>query len=203
MSMRDEAWFEYLNEKNIGFNPYNTYELVVEIKREKGVKLPKFATNGSAGIDLIANIETPITLNPNDCILIPSGISISIKNKDYCGLIYPRSGLGHKHGIILGNSVGVIDSDYQGEIKLSLFNRGKQPFIIKPKIRLAQMVFTRIMQPYFVPYIGYWQLMNAVDKYVIYDDVNFIVELKHFPSLYNKIMKDVKRSANIISKKIK
>ena len=155
MSMRDEAWFEYLNEKNIGFNPYNTYELVVEIKREKGVKLPKFATNGSAGIDLIANIEKPITLNPNDCILIPSGISISIKNKDYCGLIYPRSGLGHKHGIILGNSVGVIDSDYQGEIKLSLFNRGKQPFIIKPKIRLAQMVFTRIMQPYFVEVKGF------------------------------------------------
>ena len=150
MSMRDDAWMEYLNNKNIGFNPYNTYELVVEIKREKGVKLPKFATIGSAVIYLFANIKTPITLNPNDCILIPSGISVSIKNKDYCGLIYPRSGLGHKHGIILGNSVGVIDSDYQGEIKLSLFNRSKQPFIIKPKTRLAQMVFTRIMQPYFV-----------------------------------------------------
>ena len=152
MSMRYTAteWVEYLNNKNIGINPYSTYELIVEIKREKGVELPNFATNGSAGIDLIANIETPITLNPNDCILIPSGISINIKNKNYCGLIYPRSGLGHKHGIILGNSVGVIDSDYQGEIKLSLFNRGKQPFIIKPKIRLAQMVFTRITQPYFV-----------------------------------------------------
>lgn len=110
---------------------------------------PQFATNGSAGIDLSADIQSNIELKANDCVLIPTGIAIHINNNNYCGLIYPRSGLGHKNGIILGNSVGVIDSDYTGEIFVSLFNRSNKTFVIEPKMRIAQMVFSKITKPKF------------------------------------------------------
>lgn len=149
MSYREDIWEDlYANRPE---DKPNKNILFVEIKKlSKHIDLPKYATNGSAGLDLMADIETPMALLPNSAMLIPTGIAIHIKNNDYCALIYPRSGLGHKQGIILGNTVGVIDSDYTGEILISLFNRGSQPFIIKPKMRIAQLVFTRITQPEFV-----------------------------------------------------
>ena len=103
--------------------------------------LPEYSTAGSAGLDLRACIEDNIKLQANDTILIPSGIAIHINNKNLCGVILPRSGLGHKHGIVLGNLVGLIDSDYQGEIFVSLWNRSNVEYEIKPFDRVAQLVF--------------------------------------------------------------
>ena len=93
---------------------------------------PKYASTGSAGLDLRACIENPYTLNPGETFLIPTGISIYIKDQGYAGIILPRSGLGHKHGIVLGNLVGLIDSDYQGELLVSCWNRSKKEFLINP-----------------------------------------------------------------------
>ena len=103
--------------------------------------LPEYSTSGSAGLDLRACIEDNIKLQANDNVLVPSGIAIHIKKKNICGVILPRSGLGHKHGIVLGNLVGLIDSDYQGEIFISLWNRTDIEYEIKPFDRVAQLVF--------------------------------------------------------------
>jgi len=103
--------------------------------------LPQYSTSGSAGLDLRACIEDNIKLQANDTVLVPSGIAIHIKNKNLCGVILPRSGLGHKHGIVLGNLVGLIDSDYQGEIFVSLWNRSNVEYEIKTLDRVAQLVF--------------------------------------------------------------
>ncbi len=108
--------------------------------------MPSYATDGSAGIDLIACIYEPYNLQPKENLLIPSGIAIYIKNRDYAGFIYPRSGLGHKHGIILGNGTGVIDSDYQGEIKISCWNRSDKNYTINPGDRIAQLVIQKLIQ---------------------------------------------------------
>lgn len=108
-------------------------------------KLPQYQTVGSAGVDLIACTETPITLAPNATQLIHTGFAINIHNPNLCAMIYPRSGLGVK-GIVLANNVGVIDSDYQGEIKVALYNRSQNDFIIEPFSRIAQMVFQPVMQ---------------------------------------------------------
>jgi dUTP pyrophosphatase len=116
------------------------------INQKMGDILPKYATTGSAGLDLKACIDNDITILPNETILIPTGIAIYIKNNNYCGMILPRSGLGHKHGIVLGNLVGLIDSDYQGEIFISLWNRSQDSFTIKPLDRLAQLVIVPILQ---------------------------------------------------------
>lgn len=149
LSYREDIWDDLYADRP--FDKPNKDNLFVEIKKlSKNITLPKFATTGSAGLDLMADIETPTPLLPNSALLIPTGIAIHLKNNNYCALIYPRSGLGHKQGIILGNSVGVIDSDYTGEILVSLFNRSNEIFIIKPKMRIAQLVFTRIKQPEFV-----------------------------------------------------
>ena len=102
--------------------------------------LPEYSTSGSAGLDLRACIDDNIKLQANDSVLVPSGIAIHIKNKNLCGVILPRSGLGHKHGIVLGNLVGLIDSDYQGEISISLWNRTNVEYEIKPLDRVAQLV---------------------------------------------------------------
>jgi dUTP pyrophosphatase len=116
-----------------------------------GVKfpLPSFATEGSAGMDLRACIDAPLTLAPEATCLIPTGIAIYIEDKQLAGVILPRSGLGHKHGIVLGNLVGLIDSDYQGALQVSLWNRSQQPFTIEPGDRIAQIVFLPIIQPTF------------------------------------------------------
>jgi dUTP pyrophosphatase len=112
-------------------------------------QLPQYATPGSAGLDLRACLSGPLTLKPGDTELIPSGIAIHIADSGYAAVILPRSGLGHKHGIVLGNLVGLIDSDYQGQIFVSTWNRGNAPFVINPMERLAQLVVIPVVQVAF------------------------------------------------------
>jgi dUTP pyrophosphatase len=109
-------------------------------------QLPGYATPGSAGIDLRACISTPLALAPGQTELIPSGIAIHLADPGLAAVILPRSGLGHKHGIVLGNLVGLIDSDYQGQIFVSTWNRGGAPFTINPMERLAQLVVVPVVQ---------------------------------------------------------
>ncbi|MBC8226928.1 MAG: dUTP diphosphatase [Gammaproteobacteria bacterium] len=111
--------------------------------------LPSYATTGSAGLDLRACTDKTITITPGETILIPTGIAIYIANTGYAAKILPRSGLGHKHGIILGNTVGLIDSDYQGPIMVSCWNRGSEAFSLNPGERIAQMIFIPIFKPDF------------------------------------------------------
>ena len=110
---------------------------------------PAYATPGSAGIDLRACIDHNIIIQPGQCELIPSGIAIHLSDPHYAAMILPRSGLGHKHGIVLGNLVGLIDSDYQGEVMVSCWNRGAAPFTIAPGERIAQLVLVPVVQARF------------------------------------------------------
>ena len=112
-------------------------------------QLPHYATLGSAGLDLRACLDAPLTLAPNGCHLLPTGIALHLSDPGYAALILPRSGLGHKHGIVLGNLVGLIDSDYQGQLMVSAWNRGEQPFTIEPMDRVAQLVIVPVMQATF------------------------------------------------------
>ena len=112
-------------------------------------QLPAYATPGSAGLDLRAAIDTAITLEPGQTVLIPTGMAIHLDDANYAALILPRSGLGHKHGIVLGNLVGLIDSDYQGELMISTWNRGQTAFTIEPFERIAQMVIVPVVQAQF------------------------------------------------------
>jgi deoxyuridine 5'-triphosphate nucleotidohydrolase len=109
--------------------------------------VPAYATEGSAGIDLRACLPGPLELVPGATELVPSGLAVHIADPDLAAVVLPRSGLGHKHGIVLGNLVGLIDSDYQGEILISCWNRGFQSFTIEPGERIAQMVFVPVVQP--------------------------------------------------------
>ncbi len=118
-------------------------------------QLPQYATPGSAGLDLRACVPAPLTLNPGQCELIPAGIAIHIGDPGYAAVILPRSGLGHKHGIVLGNLVGLIDSDYQGQLFVSTWNRGTIPFVINPMERLAQLVIIPVAKVAF----------NVVDEF--------------------------------------
>lgn len=111
--------------------------------------LPQHATAGAAGVDLRACIDAAIELQPGDTILVKTGIAAYIADPHYAGLILPRSGLGHKHGIVLGNLVGLIDSDYQGELMVSLWNRGKEAFTLQPGERMAQYVLVPVIQTQF------------------------------------------------------
>ncbi|MCO7246551.1 dUTP diphosphatase [Halomonas sp. Mc5H-6] len=108
--------------------------------------LPHYATNGSAGMDLRALLDEPLTLNPGDTKLVRTGLAIYIEDPGLAGMILPRSGLGHKHGIVLGNLVGLIDADYQGELMISVWNRGQSAFTIAPFERLAQYVLVPVVQ---------------------------------------------------------
>lgn len=108
--------------------------------------LPAHATAGSAGMDLRAMLEAPLTLPPGDAALLPTGIAIHIADPDLCATVLPRSGLGHRHGIVLGNLVGLIDSDYQGPLMVSCWNRGNAAFTIAPGDRIAQLVFLPVVQ---------------------------------------------------------
>lgn len=110
---------------------------------------PSYATPGSAGLDLRACIDHVLTLHPGETELIPTGMAIHIADPGYAALILPRSGLGHKHGIVLGNLVGLIDSDYQGQIFVSLWNRGRAPFILNPLERIAQLIVVPVVQVAF------------------------------------------------------
>lgn len=111
--------------------------------------MPSYATPGSAGLDLRACIEHTQTLHPGETTLIPTGMAIHLADPGYAAMILPRSGLGHKHGIVLGNLVGLIDSDYQGQLLVSCWNRGKEPFLLNPLERIAQLVIVPVVQASF------------------------------------------------------
>ena len=113
------------------------------------IPMPEYATSGSAGLDLRACIDSAITIAPGETHLIPTGLAIYIEDPGLAGLILPRSGLGHKHGIVLGNLVGLIDSDYQGELMVSCWNRGQKEFTLEPGERLAQYVLVPVVQASF------------------------------------------------------
>ncbi len=113
------------------------------------IPMPSYATDGSAGIDLRACLEADTTLLPGETVLIPTGIAIHINDHQLAAVLLPRSGLGHKHGIVLGNLVGLIDSDYQGQVFISCWNRGQTAFTVKIAERIAQMVFVPIVQAEF------------------------------------------------------
>ena len=108
--------------------------------------LPAYATEGSAGLDLRACLDTPLVLQPGQAELIPSGLAIHVQDPGLAAVILPRSGLGHKHGIVLGNLVGLIDSDYQGQLIVSCWNRGSEPFTVNPGERIAQLVLVPVVQ---------------------------------------------------------
>ena len=112
-------------------------------------QLPAYATPGSAGLDLRACLDAPLTLAPNAWQLVPTGLAIHLADPGYAAMILPRSGLGHKHGIVLGNLVGLIDSDYQGQLMVSAWNRSGVPFTIEPMERIAQMVIVPVVQAQF------------------------------------------------------
>jgi dUTP pyrophosphatase len=112
-------------------------------------QLPRYATPGSAGLDLRACLDAALVLNPGETQLIPTGLAIHLDDPGYAAMILPRSGLGHKHGVVLGNLVGLIDSDYQGQLMVSAWNRGKEAFTIQPFERIAQMVIVPVVQAQF------------------------------------------------------
>jgi dUTP pyrophosphatase len=111
--------------------------------------MPAYATSGSAGLDLRACIDEAITIQPGETTLIPTGMAIHLANPNYAAMILPRSGLGHKHGIVLGNLVGLIDSDYQGQLFVSCWNRSQTPFVMNPMERMAQLVIVPVIQADF------------------------------------------------------
>lgn len=108
--------------------------------------MPAYATAGSAGLDLRACLDEPLTLRPGDSALVPSGLAIHLADPGLAAVVIPRSGLGHKHGIVLGNLVGLIDSDYQGQVFVSCWNRGREPFVVNPLERIAQLVVVPVVQ---------------------------------------------------------
>lgn len=111
--------------------------------------LPAYATDGSAGLDMRAILDEPLVLQPGQTHLIPTGLAIHIADPSLAAVLLPRSGLGHKHGIVLGNLVGLIDSDYQGQVYVSCWNRGQEAFTVQPGERIAQMVFVPVVQASF------------------------------------------------------
>lgn len=112
-------------------------------------QLPHYATTGSAGLDLRACLDDAVVLNPGETRLIPTGLAMHLADPGYAAMILPRSGLGHKHGVVLGNLVGLIDSDYQGQLMVSVWNRGQEAFTIQPFERIAQMVIVPVVQADF------------------------------------------------------
>jgi dUTP pyrophosphatase len=113
------------------------------------IPLPTYATGGSAGMDMRACLDEPLTIHPGETHLIPTGIAIHISDPNLAAVLLPRSGLGHKHGIVLGNLTGLIDSDYQGQVFVSCWNRGNDTFTVNPGERIAQMVFVPVVQAEF------------------------------------------------------
>lgn len=122
---------------------------ILNSKIGNDIPLPSYATEGSAGVDLRACLDDSITLGPGETVLIPTGIAIYLEDPNLAATILPRSGLGHKHGIVLGNLVGLIDSDYQGELMVSCWNRGATSFVIEPGERIAQLVVLPVVQVEF------------------------------------------------------
>jgi dUTP pyrophosphatase len=126
----------------------NTLDIKVIDPRIKD-QLPEYSTSGSAGLDLRACIDAQMNIEPGQTVLVPTGFAINIEDPKYAAVILPRSGLGHKHGIVLGNLVGLIDSDYQGQIMVSVWNRGSESFNIEPMDRIAQLVVIPVVQVQF------------------------------------------------------
>ena len=126
----------------------NTLDIKVIDPRIKD-RLPEYSTSGSAGLDLRACIDAQMNIEPGQTVLVPTGFAINIEDPKYAAVILPRSGLGHKHGIVLGNLVGLIDSDYQGQIMVSVWNRGSKSFNIEPMDRIAQLVVIPVVQVQF------------------------------------------------------
>ena len=125
-------------------------EIEVKVLREElDIQIPSYATAGSAGLDLRAALEEPVQLKAGEVALVPTGLAIHIANPNLVAMIYPRSGLGHKKGLVLGNGTGVIDSDYQGELFVSAFNRGKETIEIEPNMRFAQLVIVPVVHAQF------------------------------------------------------
>jgi dUTP pyrophosphatase len=122
---------------------------ILDARLGKNIPLPEYATSGSAGLDLRACVDQDTELKPGETLLIPTGLAIHICDHHLAAVILPRSGLGHKHGIVLGNLVGLIDSDYQGQVFVSCWNRGDTPFTIHVGERIAQMVFVPVVQVNF------------------------------------------------------
>jgi len=119
---------------------------ILDARIGKEFPLPQYATNGSAGLDLRACIDAPLLLEPGKSELLPTGLSIYVEDPGLAAVILPRSGLGHKHGIVLGNLVGLIDSDYQGPLMVSVWNRGREPYTVQPGERIAQLVVVPVVQ---------------------------------------------------------
>ena len=119
---------------------------ILDARIGKEFPLPAYATPGSAGLDLRACLDTPLILAPGRAEMVPTGLAIYVEDPGFAAVILPRSGLGHKHGIVLGNLVGLIDSDYQGQLMVSVWNRGGEPFTIQPGERIAQLVVVPVVQ---------------------------------------------------------
>lgn len=122
---------------------------IINPKLGRDVALPRHATDGSAGLDLRACIDAPLRVEPGATELVPTGFAMHIEDPGLAAMILPRSGLGHKHGLVLGNGTGLIDSDYQGEVFVSCWNRSDEAFVIEPGLRMAQMVFVPVRQVRF------------------------------------------------------
>jgi dUTP pyrophosphatase len=122
---------------------------IKQLRKDRSIDLPAYATEGSAGLDLAADIEAPLKIEPGTTDLIPTGLAIHLGDPHTAALILPRSGLGHKHGLVLGNLVGLIDSDYQGELMVSCWNRSQTAFIVEPGMRIAQLVIVPVIQAEF------------------------------------------------------
>ena len=123
---------------------------ILDSRLGDSIPLPNYTTDGSAGLDMRACIDDPLTVNPGDTVLVPTGLAIHIGDTALAAVLLPRSGLGHKHGLVLGNLTGLIDSDYQGQVFISCWNRGSKAYEIKPGERIAQMVFVPVEQVRFV-----------------------------------------------------
>jgi len=134
------------NQKTTVTGNYSLQVKILDDRIGKEIELPCYGTAGSAGLDLRACIEKPVLVAPGQTVMIPTGLAIHIENPALAAMILPRSGLGHKHGIVLGNLVGLIDSDYQGELKISCWNRGDEPYTIKIAEKVAQLVLVPILQ---------------------------------------------------------
>ena len=122
---------------------------ILDARVGKEFPLPQYSTDGAAGLDLIACIDEHLRVEPGEAHLVPTGIAIHIADAELAAVLLPRSGLGHRHGIVLGNLVGLIDSDYQGQVFVSCWNRGHEHFVIEPGDRIAQMVFVPVVQARF------------------------------------------------------
>lgn len=122
---------------------------VLDARVGDSIPLPHYATDGSAGLDMRACIDEPLTVEPGETVLVPTGIAIHISDSSLAAVLLPRSGLGHKHGLVLGNLTGLIDSDYQGQVFISCWNRGSKSYEVQPGERIAQMVFVPVEQVRF------------------------------------------------------